>query len=187
MEWIIKQIRKEEWSPYAAGILLGVVGVLAVWLADSLLGASGAFENLAGLLGKALAPRVFDNLYFNFVMPPGITWSVILLVGVFFGGLLGAANGSASLAPRCGSVGWWVLLVRSSWNTPPASPVAAPAAWPSQVGCCSFRLPSCLSPVCSLQASSPPCSSIGTVIRGVCHVESFRCFTTRRLLRLLAE
>ena len=90
MTWFIAQIKKEEWSPYVAGILLGVVGVLAVALSDSLLGASGAFENLAGLLGKAVAPRLFDNLYFNFVMPPGITWGVILLVGVFFGGMLGA-------------------------------------------------------------------------------------------------
>jgi hypothetical protein len=92
MKWIIKQIRKEEWSPYAAGILLGIVGILAVFLSDSLLGASGAFENLAGMLGKAIAPKAFDNLYFNFVMPPGITWGVVLLIGVFFGGLIGAAT-----------------------------------------------------------------------------------------------
>jgi len=83
-------IRKEEWSPYVAGILLGIVGVLAVLLSNSLLGASGAFENIAGLIGKALAPQAFDNMYFNFIMPPGITWGVVLLVGVFFGGMLGA-------------------------------------------------------------------------------------------------
>jgi len=92
MNWIFKQIRKETWSPYAAGILLGIVGILAVLLSNALLGASGAFENLAGLLGKAIAPKAFDTLYFNFVMPPGITWGVILLVGVFFGGMLGAAS-----------------------------------------------------------------------------------------------
>lgn len=92
MNWIAKQLRKEEWSPYAAGVLLGIVGVLAVWLSDSLLGASGAFENLAGMLGKAVAPQAFNNMYFNFVMPPGITWGLILLVGVFFGGMLGAAT-----------------------------------------------------------------------------------------------
>ena len=92
MNWIVQQIKKEEWSPYAAGILLGVVGVLAVLLSNSLLGASGAFENLAGMLGKAVAPKAFDNLYFNFIMPPGITWGVILLVGVFLGGLIGAAT-----------------------------------------------------------------------------------------------
>lgn len=92
MNWLVREFRKELWSPYVAGALLGVVGVLAVALSDSLLGASGAFENLAGLIGKALAPGLFDNLYFNFVMPPGITWQVVLLVGVFFGGLLGALS-----------------------------------------------------------------------------------------------
>jgi uncharacterized protein len=90
MQAILNYLRKEEWSPYVAGALLGVVGVLAVALSHSLLGASGSFENLAGLIGKALAPKLFDNLYFNFIMPPGITWQVILLVGVFFGGMLGA-------------------------------------------------------------------------------------------------
>jgi uncharacterized membrane protein YedE/YeeE len=90
MKWIIDYIRREEWSPYVAGILLGVVGILAVFLADSLLGASGAFENIAGSIGKAIVPQLFNNLYFNFIMPPGITWGVVLLVGVFFGGMLGA-------------------------------------------------------------------------------------------------
>jgi hypothetical protein len=92
MKAIINYIRRDEWSPYAAGILLGVVGVLAVWLSNRLLGASGAFENLAGLVGKNFAPSLFNNLYFNFVMPPEITWSVILLVGIFFGGMIGAAT-----------------------------------------------------------------------------------------------
>jgi len=68
------------------------VGVLAVWLSDSLLGASGAFENLAGLIGKALAPQVFNVMYFNFIMPAGITWGVVLLVGIILGGGLGALS-----------------------------------------------------------------------------------------------
>ena len=91
MNWIVRQLKREEWSPYAAGILLGIVGVLAVWLSNSLLGASGAFETLAGMLGKAIAPKAFDNTYFNFVMPPGLSWGLILLVGIFFGGMIGAA------------------------------------------------------------------------------------------------
>jgi hypothetical protein len=90
MDWLKKQFSKESWSPYVAGALLGVVGVLAVALSNSLLGASGGFENLAGMIGQAVTPNLFDNLYFNFVMPPGITWQVVLLVGVFFGGMLGA-------------------------------------------------------------------------------------------------
>jgi len=92
MKFIMNYIRKETWSPYVAGILLGLVGILAVWLSNNLLGASGAFENLVGLIGKAVAPRAFDNMYFNFIMPPGITFGVILLIGIFFGGMLGAAT-----------------------------------------------------------------------------------------------
>jgi len=92
MKFILKYIRKETWSPYVAGILLGLVGILAVWVSNNLLGASGAFENLAGLIGKAIAPAAFDNMYFNFIMPPGISSGVILLVGVFFGGMIGAAT-----------------------------------------------------------------------------------------------
>ncbi|MBX3084783.1 MAG: YeeE/YedE family protein [Anaerolineae bacterium] len=97
MKTIINYVRKDTWSPYIAGILLGVVGVLAVWLSNSLLGASGGFENLAGIAGKAIAPDLFSNMYFNFIMPPEITWNVILLVGVFFGGMLGAATSGTLL------------------------------------------------------------------------------------------
>jgi len=92
MKAIFNYIHKEVWSPYLAGILLGLVGIAAVWISNSLLGASGAFENIAGLIGKAVAPAAFDNMYFNFIMPPGITTSVILVVGIFFGGMIGAAT-----------------------------------------------------------------------------------------------
>lgn len=83
---------QETWSPYLAGGLLGVVGLLAVGLSNHLLGASGGFENLAGILGKAVSPEAFDNLYFKFVMPAEITWNVILLVGILLGGALGALS-----------------------------------------------------------------------------------------------
>ena len=51
-------LTQETWSPYMAGGLLGVVGVLAVGLSNNLLGASGGFENIAGMLGKAVARRL---------------------------------------------------------------------------------------------------------------------------------
>jgi len=92
MKFIMDYIRKDEWSPYVAGVLLGLVGIAAVWASDSLLGASGAFENIAGMIGKAVAPAAFDNMYFNFIMPPGITYGVMLVVGIFFGGMIGAAT-----------------------------------------------------------------------------------------------
>lgn len=90
MQKLLQYVRKDLWSPYVAGILLGIVGVLAVWISNSLLGASGAFETFAGFLGKRIAPAAFDNLYFNFIMPPGLTWGVVLFVGTILGGTIGA-------------------------------------------------------------------------------------------------
>ncbi len=92
MKFILNYIRKETWSPYVAGVLLGLVAILAVLTSNILLGGSGSFENLAGLLGKAVAPAAFDNMYFNFIMPPGITTGVVLMIGAFFGGMIGAAT-----------------------------------------------------------------------------------------------
>ena len=92
-------ISQETWSPYLAGILLGIVGLLTVLLANTLLGASGAFESIVGLIGKKIAPSLFSNVYWGVeggrampVIRPEITWGVILLVGIFFGGTLGALS-----------------------------------------------------------------------------------------------
>jgi hypothetical protein len=92
MNWLTNQLRKDLWSPYAAGALLGVVGILTVVFSHKLLGASGGFENLAGAIGKVVAPAAFSNTYFSFVMPAGITYSVVLLIGILFGGTLGSLS-----------------------------------------------------------------------------------------------
>ncbi len=97
MKRIKEFISQDMWSPYIAGILLGIVGLLTVLLANTLLGASGAFESIAGLIGKKIVPSVFSNIYWGTeggrampVIRPEITWSVILLVGTIFGGTLGS-------------------------------------------------------------------------------------------------
>jgi uncharacterized protein len=116
MKWLQAQFSKELWSPYTAGILLGIVGILAVLLADNLLGASGAFENLAGLIGQALAPDLFDNIYFNYVMPPGLTWGVLLLIGVFFGGMVGAASSKTLKLRDNDDAQWKVIFGPQRWK-----------------------------------------------------------------------
>jgi len=92
MNSLQKQLSKELWSPYAAGVMLGLVGITTVVFANTLLGASGGFENIAGMIGKAIAPATFNNTYFNFVMPAQVTYAVLLLVGILFGGTLGALS-----------------------------------------------------------------------------------------------
>jgi uncharacterized membrane protein YedE/YeeE len=120
MRFILNYIRREEWSPYVAGTLLGLVGIAAVWVTNNLLGASGAFENVAGMIGKVVSPAAFDNMYFNFIMPPGITTGVILVVGLFFGGMLGAATSGTLLWGKKGSANsdeqWKRIFGPQSWK-----------------------------------------------------------------------
>jgi len=113
MNKLIGFIRKEEWSPYAAGVLLGIVGILTVWLANALLGASGGFENLAAYLGKVIAP---DNMYFNFIMKPEITYPVVLLVGIFFGGMLGALSSGTFKIRTMDSEQWKKAYGKQTWK-----------------------------------------------------------------------
>jgi uncharacterized membrane protein YedE/YeeE len=113
MNWLVKQLRKEEWSPYAAGILLGIVGILTVLLAHALLGASGGFENLAAYIGKAINPA---NTYFNYVMPASITYPVVLLVGIFFGGMIGALSSGTFKWRRMDDDQWKQVYGKQVWK-----------------------------------------------------------------------
>jgi len=113
MNWIVKQIKKDEWSPYAAGALLGIVGILTVVLANSLLGASGGFENLAAYLGKLIDP---NSTYFNYVMPAGITYPVVLLIGIFFGGMLGALSSGTFKIRTMDNPQWNKVIGKQTWK-----------------------------------------------------------------------
>lgn len=86
----LKWLKKSEWSPYVGGALLGLLAVLSLLFTDRLLSASGGFENIGGTIVKAVSPAAADNIYWKFVMPPGISWSVISLLGIFLGSLASA-------------------------------------------------------------------------------------------------
>jgi uncharacterized protein len=113
MSWFRKQISKELWSPYAAGILLGIVGILTVVLAHALLGASGGFENLAAYIGKVISP---DNVYFKYQMKPEITYPVVLLVGIFFGGMLGALSSGTFKWRTMDDAQWKTAYGKQTWK-----------------------------------------------------------------------
>lgn len=81
-------LRKSEWSPYAAGALLGLLAVLSLLFTQRLLSASGGFESVGGSIVKAVSPTAGENVYWKFVMPTGIGWSVFVLLGIFAGSLV---------------------------------------------------------------------------------------------------
>jgi uncharacterized protein len=93
MSAVLRLLRQPQWSPYLAGALLGVVYIVSIGLAGVIPGASGAFENLVGLAATVVAPALANNTYFRFVMPPGITWEVVMLAGVVVGAFVSAKLG----------------------------------------------------------------------------------------------
>jgi uncharacterized protein len=86
------------WSPYLAGVLLGVLAIGSAyattqWLGKtSYLGASTTFVRAAGLLERTVAPeRVAANEYFT-REKVRVDWQFMLVLGIFLGALLSSAT-----------------------------------------------------------------------------------------------
>lgn len=89
---LFQKFRSASWSPYAAGVLLGLTSILSVAFGHHLLGASGAVATVATSAVTAAVPAASSNVYFQLVQAASLNWEVVLLIGVFFGGLLGAVS-----------------------------------------------------------------------------------------------
>lgn len=76
-------LRRKEWSPYAAGALLGVLVAISLGIFGHRLSGAGAYQQLSAPLGRAAEPH---STFFAFVTQSGITWDVLVLAG----GLVGA-------------------------------------------------------------------------------------------------
>lgn len=81
---LLAPLRDKSWSPYFAGVLLGLVVAFSEVACGRPLSASGAFDKLAAYPGRWLFP---SSQYYGHVMTPGITWQVWLIVGVLAGSL----------------------------------------------------------------------------------------------------
>jgi len=82
------------WTPYAAGILLGLTLLASFVVAGRGLGASGAISLMTGTALHNVAPTFAERLaYFTryYQSPtPLLDWNVFLILGVFAGALAGA-------------------------------------------------------------------------------------------------
>jgi hypothetical protein len=83
------------WSPYLVGVLIGVLSMFTFYFSAKPLGASTAFANLAGLIGRLIAPRHTDSLHFYAdKKASSIDWQVALVIGVILGAFLAAWSGN---------------------------------------------------------------------------------------------
>jgi len=82
------------WSPYIAGLGLGLTLLFTFYVMGHGLGASGAFTQLTAKVVQRVAPdRAQANTYLQEYLASGSfwrSWIVIEVLGVFVGGLLGA-------------------------------------------------------------------------------------------------
>lgn len=86
--------RRNGWSPYVAGALVGLLAIASAFATTSLLGktnylgASTTFVRAAGLLEKAVSPyHVASNEYFA-KEKVKVEWQFMLICGIFIGALL---------------------------------------------------------------------------------------------------
>jgi hypothetical protein len=83
---------KGVWSPYLAGALSGVLGVVSVALAGKFVGASTTFVRASGMIEKIFGSEaVANNVYY---MSKGVQfdWQFLFVIGIFLGSLIGSLS-----------------------------------------------------------------------------------------------
>jgi hypothetical protein len=97
------------WSPYQAGLAIGLTLILTYYVMGHGLGASGAFTQFTAKLVQLVAPdHARANDYLNSYLELGPlrqSWIVVEIVGVLLGGLLGALTAGRFRPQTEGAVG----------------------------------------------------------------------------------
>ena len=85
MNWL----KKQEWSPYMAGVIIGLLSWFS-FLTVKPLGASTTFVRTAGLIEKLFFPGHVENLPYFMSKVPKIDWQWMLVLGVLIGSYVSA-------------------------------------------------------------------------------------------------
>ncbi|MCG6158021.1 YeeE/YedE thiosulfate transporter family protein [Rubinisphaera margarita] len=81
------------WSPYLAGGLIGGLVLLTLALASKKIGASSAYADGAGLIGRLVAPRHIASLPYYRDSKPMIGWTLVFVLGAIIGSWFAAWTG----------------------------------------------------------------------------------------------
>jgi len=80
----------KRWSPYVAGMGIGILSWFTFLLSDNTLGASGSYATTAGMIERILrGSKVKQKTYYR-EHPPEIGWGWMLLVGIVVGAFISA-------------------------------------------------------------------------------------------------
>lgn len=81
------------WSPYVVGAGIGVLSWLTFYLSDKPIGASSFYAQIAGFLGKLIAPRRTKSLTYFKDKPPRVGWEFVFVIATIMGGAIAAITG----------------------------------------------------------------------------------------------
>lgn len=81
------------WSPYLVGALIGVLVLSTLAFAKEKIGASSAYSDTAGMIGRLAAPRHIGSLPYYQDNKPMVGWTFTIVLGTIFGAFLGAWTG----------------------------------------------------------------------------------------------
>ena len=81
------------WSPYLVGAGIGVLSWLTFYFSDKPIGASSAYAQVAGFIGKLFAKRHTESLPYFKENPPRIGWELVFVLATIAGGFIAAWTG----------------------------------------------------------------------------------------------
>lgn len=81
------------WSPYLVGAGIGLLVLLTLSLAGKKIGASSAYSDTAGMIGRVIAPRHIASLPYYRDNKPMIGWTFTIVLGAILGSFLAAWTG----------------------------------------------------------------------------------------------
>jgi uncharacterized membrane protein YedE/YeeE len=86
MQWL-QEVR---WSPYAAGIGIGVLSWLTLLISKKPIGCSTTFARAAGMIERLFRGEKVDAKLYYREFKPAVDWQWMLVVGIVLGALLSA-------------------------------------------------------------------------------------------------
>jgi threonine/homoserine/homoserine lactone efflux protein len=85
MDWL----KKESWSPYVGGVIIGLLSWIA-FLAVAPLGASTSYVRTSGMIENLFASDHVKNLPYYIKDVPKIDWQWMFVMGVMLGAFISA-------------------------------------------------------------------------------------------------
>lgn len=76
------------WSPYAVGVLIGLLNILALILSRKVIGTSSAYAKVSGMFIRSINKDFIEKNEFFAGTKPKLDWGVILVAGIIVGSFI---------------------------------------------------------------------------------------------------